>query len=74
MIGKDEYRDYVKKSSPKSPMTRSLIAAFVVGGLICCIGEAVSDVIEVIFPEMPADEVGSWTTVVMIFSARFSPQ
>ena len=48
-------------------MWRSLIAAFVVGGLICCVGEGVSDVIKVIFPEMAEESVGAWTTVVMIF-------
>lgn len=67
MLSKEEYGEYVKKNAPKSPMWRSLIAAFVVGGLICCVGEGVSDVIKVIFPEMAEESVGAWTTVVMIF-------
>ena len=67
MLSKEEYGEYVKKNAPKSPMWRSLIAAFVVGGLICCVGEGVSDVIKVIFPEMAEENVGAWTTVVMIF-------
>jgi len=36
-----QYGDYVKKVSPNSPMGTNLIKAFVVGGLICCIGEAI---------------------------------
>ena len=67
MIDKAEYREYVGKSAPKSPMFRSLAAAFLVGGLICCVGQAVGDVMKVLFPDMSADDVGSWTTVVMIF-------
>ena len=71
MIDKGEYREYVGKSAPKSPMFRSLAAAFLVGGLICCVGQAVGDVIKVLFPDMSADDVGSWTTVVMIFFGSF---
>lgn len=71
MIDKAEYREYVGKSAPKSPMFRSLAAAFLVGGLICCVGQAVGDVIGVLFPDMSADDVGSWTTVVMIFFGSF---
>ena len=41
------------------------------GGLICCVGQAVGDVISVLFPDMSADDVGSWTTVVMIFFGSF---
>lgn len=71
MIDKAEYREYVGKGAPKSPMFRSLAAAFLVGGLICCVGQAVGDVISVLFPDMSADDVGSWTTVVMIFFGSF---
>ena len=67
MTDKAEYREYVKKSAPGSPMFRSVFAAFLVGGIICCIGEGVSDAIKAIFPDMSETDIGSWTTVVMIF-------
>ena len=67
MTDKAEYREYVKKNAPGSPMFRSVFAAFLVGGIICCIGEGVSDAIKAIFPDMGATDIGSWTTVVMIF-------
>ena len=37
------------------------------GGIICCIGEGVSDAIKAIFPDMTTEDVGAWTTVIMIF-------
>lgn len=67
MLSKDDYKSFVKENAPKSPMWRSLAAAFFVGGIICCIGEGVSDAIKAIFPEMTTEDVGAWTTVIMIF-------
>lgn len=71
MIEREQYLQHVKKTMPKSPMWRSLIAAFVVGGIICCIGEGVSDIIKVIVPDMAKEDVGSWTSVSMIFLGSF---
>ncbi len=71
MIERKEYLDYVKKTSPKSPMMRSLIAAFLVGGLICVLGEGISDIILAIEPNMPKEDVGAWTSVSMIFLGSF---
>ena len=67
MLSKDDYKSFVKENAPKSPMWRSLAAAFFVGGIICCIGEGVSDAIKAIFPDMTTDDVGAWTKVIMIF-------
>ena len=67
MLSKDDYKSFVKENAPKSPMWRSLAAAFFVGGIICCIGEGVSDAIKAIFPDMTTEDVGAWTTVIMIF-------
>jgi len=36
-----EYSDYVKTKSPKSPMGGNMIRAFISGGAICCIGQAI---------------------------------
>lgn len=71
MIAKDAYKRYVEESSPKSPMWRSMIAAFVVGGLICVAGQGVHDGIAAVFPDMTEEQVGAWTTVAMIFFGAF---
>jgi stage V sporulation protein AC len=40
---KREYGEYVKGKSPNSPMGGNMLRAFVSGGLICCVGQAVLD-------------------------------
>ena len=35
-----EYLDYVNRTSPKSPMLKNMLLAFLFGGLICVIGQA----------------------------------
>lgn len=37
-----EYNEYIKSMSPKSPLAADLIKAFIVGGLICCVGEGIT--------------------------------
>ena len=39
----DQYSDFVNKKSPPSPIWRDILAAFLVGGVICCIGQAITD-------------------------------
>ncbi len=67
MIERKDYQDYVKQTSPKSPMVRTLISAFIVGGIICCIGEGVGDIIKLIFVNMDEKQVGIYASCVMIF-------
>ena len=37
-----EYNEYIKSMSPKSPLAADLIKAFIIGGLICCLGEGIT--------------------------------
>lgn len=67
MLDRKEYQKYVKDNSPKSPMARTLFAAFLVGGIICCIGESIGDIIKLIFEDMSKKDVATWESCVMIF-------
>jgi len=60
-----EYSDYVDKKSPSSPMVGNLIKAFIVGGIICCIGQAINGV----FDQIGYDETNAAaaTSLVLIF-------
>ncbi len=71
MIERKQYLEHVKKTAPKSPMCRSLLAAFVVGGLICCLGEGVGDIAKAIEPNLSKEDLGSWISVTMIFLGSF---
>ena len=35
---KAEYNEYIKKKQAPSPLGKDLLFAFLVGGLICCLG------------------------------------
>ena len=38
-----EYNEYVKKKSPPSPIRTNVLKAYIIGGLICCVGQAIND-------------------------------
>lgn len=42
-LDKDEYKKYVEKISPKPNYLKNCIRAFLVGGLICCMGQGIND-------------------------------
>ena len=71
MIERKLYQEYVKNTAPKSPMMRSILCAFLVGGLICSIGEGIKDIIKLIEPTMTKQDVGSWVSISMIFLGSF---
>ena len=37
----EEYRAYVKQTQPKSPIVKDTVLAFVIGGLICLLGQLI---------------------------------
>jgi stage V sporulation protein AC len=65
-INKEQYKKYVKEKAPKSKTVKECILAFIVGGFICIIGQAVSDFGETVFKLGP-DDLASFTATVMIF-------
>lgn len=71
MIEREEYQKYIKQNSPKSPMLRTLVWAFIVGGIICCIGEGIGDIIKLIFADMDDKRVAIWESCIMIFLGSF---
>ena len=38
-----EYKDYVQQKAKKSPIVKDVALAFVIGGLICVVGQAIQD-------------------------------
>lgn len=62
---KQEYARYVKEMSPNSPFWKDVFMAFLIGGLICTVGQAVLNG----FTAMGLDEtnVGTATSITMVF-------
>jgi stage V sporulation protein AC len=59
-----EYRDYVEKKTPKSNILGNTIKAFIVGGLICVIGQFINNFFR--SKGMDIEVSGSLTSVIMI--------
>ncbi len=67
MLSKTEYLELDKKIAPKSKEGRTLFFAFVVGGVICMIGQGVSDLFKLVIPAADEKLLGEITSTVMIF-------
>ncbi len=66
VIQKDSYQQHVKETMPKSKLFKEMCMAFLVGGLICVLGEALNDLGEKV---MKLDEAGvsTFRSAVLIF-------
>ena len=64
------YLQYVKSISPKTNEKRSLFRAFLVGGIICCIGQAIRYALEFGF-NLKGDELSSYVSLILIFIGSF---
>ncbi len=62
-----EYNDYVKAKAKPSPIVKDCIWAFCVGGLICTVGQALSN----LYRNWGAskEDAGIWVSVTLVFLA-----
>ena len=67
----DAYNKYVKAKIPKTKPWPSLFNSFWVGGVICCIGQGISDLILLAFPNMAQANAWAYTLIALIFLASF---
>ena len=67
MMNPARYREFVHHTAPKSKHGKTMLFAFIIGGVICCIGQGISDAFKAIFPTASEKMIGSYVTVVMIF-------
>lgn len=66
ILTKHEYQQYVEKKSPKSKVLRNVIRAFIIGGLICVIGQFFINILRI--KGYPSDTAGNLTTLIMVFA------
>jgi stage V sporulation protein AC len=67
----EQYNKYVCAKIPKTKWWPSLFNSFLVGGVICLIGQGINDLIMLAFPEISQQSAWSWTLVILIFIASF---
>lgn len=66
---KQEYQKYIEKKTPNSPLAKDIFFAFIVGGIICCIGQLISDGFKAL--DLDKETASSATSVVMVFLGAF---
>ena len=69
IITQKEYQKYVDKKSPNSPIVKNCINAFLVGGLICLIGQFVMEICK--FRGLDNELSGTITSIILIFLSAF---
>ena len=64
-MNNEEYKEYVEKHSPRSPVGRNLLHAFIVGGLICTLGQ----LLMALYTELGADKDAAATacSITLVF-------
>lgn len=66
---KKEYQQIVKMKGPKSNILKDCVYAFVVGGLICDVGQFFSNMM--LRAGFPQDEASAYVSVIMVFLGSF---
>ena len=64
-LTRQEYGELVKEFSPNSPMGKDLFFAFVIGGAICAVGQAVMNFWT--WAGLNTDDAGTATSATMVF-------
>jgi len=64
-LTKQEYGEYIKEMCPNSPMWKDLIGAFLIGGLICTVGQAVMNFWT--WTGLDQEKAGTATSISMVF-------
>lgn len=66
---KQDYQNYVDKKSPNSPIFKNCFNAFWVGGIICCIGQIISEVCK--FNGLDITISGTIVSIILIGISAF---
>ncbi len=61
-----DYLNYIDKTAPKSPMLKNIALAFVIGGLICVIGQLIGDFYKKVC-DLDAESAKTAVSVTMVF-------
>jgi stage V sporulation protein AC len=65
----EKYTTYVSKISPRSRMFPGVIWAFLIGGLICCVGQSFYLLYDKWFPDYGDDQIGGLVSCTLILIA-----
>ena len=60
-----QYEEYVKKKTPVHNLAKNMAAAFISGGLICTLGQAIMNFCQ--WQGMDKETGGAWTSLILVF-------
>ena len=60
-----EYNEMVKKASPNSKSLIDIPKAFLIGGAICCVGQAISNIFKA--NGFDTQSAATWTSITLVF-------
>ncbi|MBQ6815283.1 MAG: stage V sporulation protein AC [Lachnospiraceae bacterium] len=58
------YEEYVKQVTPTKSLPLNMLKAFIIGGLICCLGQFITNLIA--SSGVSEDDTAAWTNVILI--------
>ncbi len=64
-IQENAYKKYVEKVTPTHSLGKNMSKAFLVGGIICCIGQFILN--QVMLLGIDKETAGSWTSLILVF-------
>lgn len=64
--GTKVYLEKVRENMPKTRHISTMIRAFITGGIICCIGQGITDLLKFLLKNADETEIGGLTTIIMI--------
>lgn len=66
-----EYQEYIHSHAQKSNELLTIVWAFCVGGIICCIGQGITDLYSYLLKGWDEDKIASLTSMTLIFLGGF---
>ncbi len=69
-MSNEEYAALVRARMPQSPFWPDVGKAFVIGGLICCLGQGFTELYKAL--GATAEDAGAWCSVTMVFLGALS--
>lgn len=67
-MNKETYKKYVDARAPKSPLAKDCLRAFLVGGLICTLGQGLNEIYTKLCG-LPKEDAGTLTSATLILIA-----
>ena len=62
----EEYKKYAERHAPRSPMGKNMLFAFLIGGLICCLGQLAGDIFRH-FCHADKDTAAAAVSITLVF-------